>query len=357
MHSQYGSGINRAEVKTIKKITITDVARQAGVSVTTVSLVVSGKGRISPTTVERVNQAIEQLGYVRNRQAATLRGGDSGVIGLILRDICEPFYAEMTAGLSEVLEANGKVLFLTQSGREAKGLMRGFDTLLEHGVDGIVLAGGLRAVSGLQEKAAEQGVPLVCAARSNGLEGIDVVRPDNMQAAKMATEFLIKRGHSQIAYLGGQSDSLTRAERLGGFCATLVQYGLPFRSEWIVECGCQQQAAAQAAETLLRQYPNISALVCHKASVALGAYFGIVRSGRSIGSEGMDSFYGQQVALIGFGDVPEAELTEPPLTFVSSSAREVGRSAAARLLQRINQSGLPSQDIILPPSLIKRGSA
>jgi LacI family transcriptional regulator, maltose regulon regulatory protein len=344
------------EVKTIKKITITDVALQAGVSVTTVSLVLSGKGRISATTVERVNRAIEQLGYVRNRQAATLRGGDSGVIGLILRDICEPFYAEMTAGLSEVLEANGKVLFLTQSGREGQGLMRCFDTLLQHGVDGMVLAGGLRSVSGLREKAEEQGVPLVCAARSNGLEGVDVVRPDNMQAAKMATELLIKRGHSQIAYLGGQSDSLTRAERLGGFCATLVQYGLPFRSEWIVECDCQQQAAAQAAEQLLRQYPNISALVCHKASVALGAYFGIVRSGRGIGSEGMDSFYGQQVALIGFGDVPEAALTQPPLTLVSSSAREVGRSAASRLLQRIQQRDLPPQDVILPPSLIPRGS-
>ncbi|PVZ86726.1 Mal regulon transcriptional regulator MalI [Serratia sp. S1B] len=342
---------------TIKKITITEVAQLAGVSVTTVSLVLSGKGRISPATMMRVNQAIEQLGYVRNRQAATLRGGESGIVGLILRDISEPFYAEVTAGLSEVLEANGKVLFLTQSGRDGKGLMRCFDTLLAQGVEGMVLAGGLRSVSGLQEKAAEQGVPLVCAARSNGLEGVDVVRPDNMQAAKMATEFLIKRGHSQIAYLGGRSDSLTRAERLGGFCATLVQYGLPFRTEWIVECDCHQRIAAQAAENLLSQYPNISALVCHKASVALGAYFGIVRSGRNIGSEGLDSFYTQQVALIGFGDVPEAELTEPPLTFISNSARDVGRSAASRLLQRIDNVQLPPQSVILQPTLIKRGSA
>ncbi|MDU7767453.1 MAG: Mal regulon transcriptional regulator MalI, partial [Serratia marcescens] len=265
----------------IKKITITDVAQQAGVSVTTVSLVLSGKGRISPTTVEKVNQAIEQLGYVRNRQAATLRGGESGVIGLILRDICEPFYAEMTAGLSEALEAHDKLLFLTQSGRDGQGLQRAFDALLAQGVDGIVLAGGIRAAAGLKEKAAEQGVPLVCVARSSGLDGVDVVRPDNMQAAKLATEFLIKRGHSQIAYLGGQSDSLTRAERLGGFCATLVQYGLPFRSEWIVECDCRQRQAAEAAEQLLRHYPNITAIVCHKASVALGAYFGLARSGRN----------------------------------------------------------------------------
>ena len=81
------------------------------------------------------------------------------------------------------------------------------------------------------------------------------------------------------------------------------------------------------------------------------------RSGRSIGSDGVDAYYGRQVALIGFGDVPEAELTEPPLTFVSSSAREVGRSAAARLLQRIGDADLPAQNVILPPTLIRRGSA
>lgn len=73
--------------------------------------------------------------------------------------------------------------------------------------------------------------------------------------------------------------------------------------------------------------------------------------------DGVDAYYGRQVALIGFGDVPEAELTEPPLTFVSSSAREVGRSAAARLLQRIGDADLPAQNVILPPTLIRRGSA
>ncbi|WP_127959289.1 Mal regulon transcriptional regulator MalI [Serratia microhaemolytica] len=341
----------------IKKITINDVARKAEVSVTTVSLVLSGKGRISPTTVKRVNQAIEQLGYVRNRQAATLRGSASGVVGLILRDVCEPFYAQMTSGLSELLDQHGNVLFLTQSGSSGKGAMRCLETLLEHGVDGIILAGGLRNIDQLKNRAEEQGVPLVCAARSNWIESVDLVRPDNVQAAKIATEFLIKRGHSQIAYLGGRSDSLTRAERLGGFCATLMQYGLPFRSEWIIECDCQQYAAALAVQELLRQYPNVSAIVCHKASVALGAYFGILRSGRTIGSGGVDSFLGQQAALIGFGDTIDSEMTEPPLTFVSDSARAVGHSAAARLLQRINQTTLPIQSIILQPTLINRGSA
>lgn len=96
-----------------KKITINDVALAAGVSVSTVSLVLSGKGRISSATGERVNQAIEQLGFVRNRQAASLRGGQSGVIGLIVSDLSKPFYAELTAGLTDALERQGKMVFLT----------------------------------------------------------------------------------------------------------------------------------------------------------------------------------------------------------------------------------------------------
>lgn len=340
-----------------KKITIIDVAQHAGVSVTTVSLVLSGKGRISQTTAERVNCAVDELGFVRNRQASSLRGGESGVVGLIVRDICEPFYAEMTAGLSEMFEAQGKVLFLLQSGSTGKGLMRCFETLLTHGVDGIVIAGGVNSVAGLKERAEEQGVPLVCAARSGGIEGIDVVRPDNMLAAKMATEYLIRHGHKQIAYLGGESHSLTRAERLGGFCATLLQYGLPFRSEWIIECDYQQKCAADAAETLLSHYPKISAIVCHKSSVALGAYFGVLRTGAEVGGGAVDSFYQQKIALIGMEDAPESELTEPPLTSIANSAREIGHATARRLLLRIGGQNLEAQNIIVPPALVERESA
>lgn len=126
-----------------KKITINDVAQAAGVSVSTVSLVLSGKGRISSATGERVNQAIEQLGFVRNRQAASLRGGQSGVIGLIVSDLSKPFYAELTAGLTDALERQGKMVFLTQGGRSGEKIDQRFDTLAAQGVDGVIIAGSI----------------------------------------------------------------------------------------------------------------------------------------------------------------------------------------------------------------------
>lgn len=336
-----------------KKITIHDVAHQANVSVSTVSLVLSGKGRISQSTIERVNQTIEVLGYSRNRQAAMLRGGQSNVIGLIIREISDPFYAEVISGISELLEQHNKVLFLTQSGHDGRNLAKCFDSLCEQGVDGLIIGGGgSEGIQQLRQRAQEQNLPLVCAARSSGLEGIDVIRPDNMQAAKLAAEYLIQQGHRRIAYLGGKSDSLTRAERLGGFCAMLIQYGLPFRDDWIIECPPSQAAAANAAELLLVNSPKISAIIGDNSAVTLGAYFGILRTGRVIGHEALDNYYEQQVALIGFGDTPEAQMADTPFGFISNSAKAVGRSAAQRVLQRLNDPNLPAQHIILPASLI-----
>lgn len=112
--------------------------------------------------------------------------------------------------------------------------------------------------------------------------GIDVVRPDNASAARMATEYLIKNGHRQIAYFGGESDSLTRAERVGGYCSTLVQYGLPFRTEWIVETDNKQQNIIRRVSEFMYQYPKVSAIVCHNTGTALGAYFAALSTGNTV---------------------------------------------------------------------------
>jgi len=342
---------------TQQKITINDVASAAGVSVTTVSLVLSGKGRISPATVDRVNQAIEQLGYVRNRSAAALRGGNSGVIGLIVRDLSQRFYAEMTAGLSEALEAQSKIVFLTQSGVLGQHLTRCFDSLVAQGVDAVVLGGDAGSAAALAARASELGLPLICASRASYLEGADSLRPDNALGARMATEYLIRQGHQHIAWLGGSGASLTRAERIGGYCATLLQYGLPFKPEWIIECEESQHAAAEATSRLLQRYPRLTAVIASNAATALGSYFALLRSGRTLGQGAVDSYYAQQMALVGFSDELQANLNDPPLTFICSPAREMGRAAAARILLRLNAPDAPVQHMIMPPQLIASSGA
>lgn len=169
----------------------------------------------------------------------------------------------------------------------------------------------------------------------------------------MATEYLIKQGHQRIAWVGGLGSSLTRAERIGGYCATLLQYGLPFRPDWIIECDDRQQSVSALTQALLHQHPRITAILAHNASTTLGCYFGALRSGRTLGEDAVDSYYTQQLALVGFNDDPQPELNDPALTFVSSEARIVGRRAAERILQRLAQPQADVQTLIVPPQLVQ----
>ncbi len=333
-----------------KKITINDVALHAGVSVSTVSLVLSGKGRISPSTGQKVNAAVEQLGFVRNRQAALLRGGKTGVVGLIVSHFSDPFYAQLTAGLTGVLEAQGKMVFLTQGGRQGEHLLSRIDTLIAQGVDGIVIAGGVSNTAEINARV--NGLPVVFASRASYLDDADIIRPDNMQAAQMLTEHLIRGGHQRIAWLGGKSSSLTRAERVGGYCATLLKYGLPFHNEWVVECESSQKAAAEAIGALLRHNPTISAVMCYNSTIAMGAWFGLMRAGRQSGFESVGNVFDQRIALAAFADVPERQLDDVPIAWSLTPAQEIGCALAERIMQRIDKQDATTQEQIMPSRLV-----
>lgn len=335
-----------------KKITIHDVALAAGVSVSTVSLVLSGKGRISSATGERVNAAIEQLGFVRNRQASALRGGQSGVIGLIVRDLSASFYAELTAGLTEALESQGRMVFLLHGGQDGEQLTQRFSMLLNQGVDGVVIAGAAGSSDTLRQLAEEKGIPVVFASRASYLDEVDTVRPDNMQAAQLLTEHLIRHGHQRIAWLGGQSASLTRAERVGGYCATLLKFGLPFHSDWVLECVSSQKQAAEAITALLRHNPTISAVVCYNETIAMGAWFGLMRAGRQSGESGVDRYFDQQISLAAFADVAEHALDNLPIVWASTPAREIGYTLAERILQKIGHEESVSRSQTISARLI-----
>ncbi|MGL6176763.1 MAG: Mal regulon transcriptional regulator MalI [Vibrionaceae bacterium] len=337
-----------------KATKITDVALRAGVSVTTVSMVLNGKGRISPATAERVHQAIKDLDYIPNSAAANLRSQQSNLIGLILRDITDPFYTEVTAGVSEVLEQHGYLLFLTQCGHNPERLQQSIHSLSSQGVAGIIFNPVRDAPTKPLEQLLSSELPVVCAARSYYRDDVDVIGPDNSLAAKQTTTYLIEQGHRHIAYVGGQADSLTRAERIAGYCASLLQYGLPFKADWVLECERTQRSAADTIAQLLQLHPKVTAILCHYPEIALGGIYGVEASGRTVGK---DNYIGQQVALLGFDDVAEAELTTPPLTFVSSPAREIGRQAAKRLLARMQQPELTPSRQIITPTLQKRQSA
>nr|WP_028021868.1 Mal regulon transcriptional regulator MalI [Enterovibrio calviensis] len=333
---------------TLKKVTITDVAQHAGVSVTTVSMVLGNKGRISPDTIEKVNHAVTALGYIRNRAAANLRSNSSEIIGLILKDISDPYYAQVAAGLCEETEKQGYMVFLTQSSDESQ-FEQCVLTMARQGVGGIAFCPANENQQVNVEALHAHNLPVVCISRASVNQHIDYVGPDNASAAKMATEHLINQGHRRIGYVGGKSSSLCRAERVGGYCSTLMQFGLPFKPEWVVECDAGQAPAASAVETLLANHPQVTAILCHYSSTAVGAVQGVHRLGRTVGS---DNIFNKQIAIVGFDAVQDAELTEPPITFVNSDAREIGRQAARRLIEQFETSDPIARKVIVAPTMI-----
>ena len=300
-----------------------------------------------------MQQAIKELDYVPNSAAANLRSQQSNLVGLILRDITDPFYTEVTAGVSEVLEQQGYLLFLTQCGHSPERLQQSIQSLSRQGwraSSSTRCAAPPQAAGEPARLGAAAGVrrPLLLSGRRG------LYRPGQHPRRPAGHHLSHRAGPPPYRLRRRAGRFLTRAERIGGYCASLLQYGLPFKPEWVLECERTQRSAADTIAQLLHRHPKVTAVLCHYPEVALGAIYGVEASGRSVGK---DNYVGQQVALLGFDDVAEAELTFPALTFVSSPARDIYRQAALRLLTRLQQPELAPNRHLIIPSLQKRASA
>lgn len=201
-------------------ITLADVAAYAQVSTATVSLVLRNQGRISEPTRKRVLAALEQLGYVYNQTAANLRNRSSNQVGLLLHDITNPFYAEMTAGLSDEMESHQMMLFLANTAESAERQQRFVDSLLQNSASGMVMCAAKQTPALFYESLKRRQIPVIMAVRPPADSGFDYVGTDNFLGIQLATQHLLNQGHRNIAFIGGQEGSSTRAQRLGVIAAS-----------------------------------------------------------------------------------------------------------------------------------------
>ena len=338
----------------MKKVSIIDVAKQAGVSVSTVSLVLRQKGKISEATIEKVHAAINTLGYVHNIAAANLRANTSNLIGLILRDFSDSFSIKVMASIVQELEKNGFMVFLGQPLNDGDHLERCLLSFKQQGVAGVIYLASDNRASTLPEKIRHCPLPLVVVSQSLLEDKCDLVMRDNRQAANLATRYLIERGHRNIAYIGGQEGCHIREQRLLGFRSAMTQNGLVYREESAPACSDDTQAVGLATRQLLEKNNTFTALLCHSPAAMIGSISGIHQVGRTVGK---DVFLTQQVALIGFEDMLHVNLTSPSLTYVSSASEETGRQAAVLMMRKLKEPELQIQRITLSGQLVVRESA
>lgn len=229
--------------------------------------------------------AIHELGYVHNVAAANLRSSTSNLIGLLLRDFSDSFSIKVMASIVQELETQGFMVFLAQPLNEHEHLERCLLSFKQQGVAGVIYLASDVSRDTLPTQIHQCPLPLIVVSQSPVKEACNLVLRDNQQAARLATRYLIERGHRYIAYLGGQENNLIRQQRLIGFRNTLTRYGIASREEFTPACDDNTRAASIAARQLLEKNNAITALLCHSPDAMIGCINGIQQVGRTVGKD------------------------------------------------------------------------
>lgn len=329
-------------------VSLKDVAQHANVSIATVSRAISHPDKLAPPTLLLVQQAMRDLGYKPNRVARRLRqkSGRRHLLGLIIPDIQNPFFAEMARGVEDVAYANEFAVMLCNSDEDLKKEAFYLDVMQSESVDGIILP-PINDQDPAIMRLASAGMPIVSVDRSLVNSSLDKVEVDNRQGAYEAVDHLIKLGHRRVAMIAGRQNVSTSRERRAGYEEALKANQLSVQ-ETLIRTGDNKQASGHAlAEELLALSPRPTALFVSNNLMTVGAMEAIHKHGLRIP---------QDVAIIGFDDLPWAEALDPPLTVVRQPAYEVGRAAAELLLKRLSEPEAPAVWLRLRPKLILRSS-
>jgi LacI family transcriptional regulator len=329
------------------RVTLNDIAASAGVSRATVSLVLRNNPVVARATRERVQSSIVSLGYVYDRAAANLRARHTHTVGLVVCEITNPFYAELTAGIDEALDDAGWIGFLANTAESPTRQDRFIERMREHRVDGLLLCPAEGTKVELIDRLQGYGLPMVQVLRRLGRREADHVGADFRLGMTLAVEHFIRLGHHRIAFVGGGRHASPALDRARAYRETLTRYGLPIGA--IVNCLPTREEGERAVEGLMRGRSNDpTAIVCHNDLCAIGVLVGLSDRGL-VG--------GKDCAVIGFDNIPEAAHSRPALTTIDIGARQIGVAAARLLLRRIKAPTGPPESIVLPPRLVIRSSS
>ena len=328
------------------RVTIIDVAREAGVSFATVSRVVNGKGYVSPQTREKVIQAMTRIGYTVNRQARALAGGRHQVIGLLVPDLDTSYIGEVLRGIDEELVANSYdlMLYTTHKRRTRESV---FANSLTNGMtDGLLMILPM-APEAYVDSIRRRGFPFVLIDH----EGLDREGPSvgatNREGARQAMRYLLGQGHRRIGIITGNMEMDCARERLAGCHEALSEAAIDHDPALVKSGDFHRQLAFTLTQEYLAMPERPTAIFAANDLSAFGAMDAIRAAGLRVPHD---------VSVVGFDDIPDARWTHPQLTTVRQPMREMGQRAARMLLQMIDHPELPPQRIELPTELIVRES-
>ena len=330
-----------------RNATILDVASAAGVSKSTVSLVLKGSPLIKEETAAKVREVAAKIGYVYNRRAAEMRSQSSNVIGVVINDLMNPFFAEVLVGIERKLVEAGFITLMAHTSESVELQAKVMQSMREQHAAGIVLCPALGTPATLVKQVQAWGIPLVVMVRSLGKGSYDYAGSDNALGTFMATNHLLEKGHRRIGFLGGQSGAVFE-DRLEGYRAAMKKHRLKEDPELLCAALPTRQGGYDALQRLLDVKPRATAAVCYNDITAFGALAALGERGIAVGRD---------FAIMGFDGLLDTAHSNPPLSTVDIRPRALGEAAASLMLERLSKPDTDRLRYVATPELLLRASA
>lgn len=329
-------------------ITIADVAKRAGVSKMTVSRVINDSGYISKETRERVEHAIQELGYIPNALARSLRFKQTRTIGLIVTDITNPFFTTLARGVEDTASEQDFSVIFCNTDESLDEEARYVNVLMQKQIDGLLLVpagGSLESIDFLRG----HKLPFVLLDRRIPNIKADVVYSNHEQGAYELTQHLIELGHERIALLSGPAEVTSASDRVAGYRRALTEAGMGQHVTPVYYSPFTREGGYEAARQALAATPQPTALFAANNFIAVGA----LRALRDAGLKIVDD-----ISIVTFDDLAESFIVEPFMTMIKQPAYDIGQQATSLLLDKLEGKGPETpQEIVLPTELVLRTSS
>ncbi|WP_010096166.1 catabolite control protein A [Ornithinibacillus scapharcae] len=327
-------------------VTIYDVAREANVSMATVSRVVNGNPNVKPTTRKKVLATIERLGYRPNAVARGLASKKTTTVGAIIPDISSIFFAELARGIEDIATMYKYNIILSNSDQNKDKELQLINTMLEKQVDGIIFMGGNISDEHVQQFSTAS-VPVVLAATYDGTDSIPSVNIDYEAAAYEATKQLIDKGNKKIAFISGKEEYTINELKYQGYLRALKESSINVVDEYVVNGDYTYDSGIQAVQRFMQLSDKPTAVFAASDAIALGVIHGAQDLGFSVPED---------IEVFGFDNTRLATMVRPTLSTVVQPMYDIGAVAMRLLTKFMNKEEVEEKKVILPHRLIERNS-
>lgn len=328
------------------KATIYDVAREAGVSIATVSHVINGKGKISRQRREEILNIMKRLNYRPNAIASALASKRTYTLGLLVPDISNPFFAEIARAVEDRGHQLGYSVIICSTDNNEEKVKRYVSLLKQKQVDGVIIGTGV-SHGELLKPLQEHSLAITLIARDHPELGASCVRVHDLDGGRLAAEHLLRLGHRRLAVLAENERVTSSGERVRGFVETAASFGVELPPDHIAVCDHKIEDGYRRAKAMLQLAGQPTGLFCCNDLLAIGALQAIRELGLRVPED---------CSVVSFDDTILARVTDPPLTVIAQPIEEMGRLAVDLVVQDLSGQDDPARRMVLPPELVVRGS-